>query len=293
MSVAAAPERKVRCRLIAEGDLEAVADLLARGFEKRPRSYFLNGLLRLAARAVPEGLPRFGYMLEAEGRAVGAVLLAFYQRPGLDEPRCNIASWYVEPAHRMHAAMLSSMALKQKQVTYLNVTPAANTWPILEAQGYKCYCKGLMLAFPALSGSAGVSIERVTPNTKAVAGLPDHEVQMLKEQLAYGCVSLIARKGGAAMPFVFLPFRMRSGRVPLPLMQLVYCRNVDEFVACAGPLGRALLKHGKIGVLVDADGKIPGLMGAFTEKRGKKFYKGPGHPQHGDLLDTEFTLFGP
>ena len=46
-------------------------------------------------------------------------------------------------------------------------------------------------------------------------------------------------------PFVFLPFRMRSGRIPVPVMQLAYCRSVEDFVAAAAPLGRALaLLHG-------------------------------------------------
>lgn len=287
-----APEKKVRCRLIADGDLEGVSELLARGFEGRPQSYFLQGLNRLAARHVPDGFPRFGYMLEAGGRPVGAVLLAFSSRASAENPRCNICSWYVEPAHRMHAAMLSSMALKHKQVTYLNVTPAANTWPILQAQGYRNYCKGLMVAFPLLSGG-NAKIIRIRTDTPSIDGLPEAELRLLKDQLAYGCVPLVAVKDGTALPFVFLPFRIRSGRVPLPLMQLVYCRSVDDFVACAGALGRALLAHGKIGVLVDADGPIKGLKGIFTEKRGKKFYKGPGQPQHGDLLDTEFVLFGP
>jgi len=292
MDTGFAPEKKVRCRLIADGDLEAISELLARGFEGRPQSYFRQGLNRLAVREVPEGFPRFGYMLEAEGRAVGAVLLAFSSRSSAENPRCNICSWYVEPAHRMHAAMLSSMALKHKQVTYLNVTPAANTWPILLAQGYRNYCKGLMVAFPILSGG-NARIVRVQSDTTAISGLADSELQLLKDQLAYGCVSLVAVKDGSALPFVLLPFRIRSGRVPLPLMQLVYCKSVVDFVSCAGALGRALLGFGKIGVLVDADGPINGLRGIFTEKRGKKFCKGPGHPQHGDLLDTEFVLFGP
>ena len=292
MDQGSAPEKKVRCRLIADGDLGAVAELLARGFKGRPKSYFLQGLTRLAARAVPDGFPRFGYMLEAGGRPVGAVLLAFSPRSPAESPSCNICSWYVEPAHRMHAAMLSSMALKHKQVTYLNVTPAANTWPILLAQGYRCYCKGLMIAFPLLSGNRA-EIIHIDADTASIPGLTDQELQLLKNQLAYGCVSLVARKDNRVLPFVFLPFRIHAGRMPLPVMQLVYCKSVDDFVACAGSLGRALLSDGKIGVLVDADGAIDGLKGFFTEKRGKKFCKGPGQPQHGDLLDTEFVLFGP
>ncbi|HXQ12728.1 MAG TPA: hypothetical protein VN805_17185 [Caulobacteraceae bacterium] len=41
---------KVRCRLIEETDLDAVANLLTRGFPARTRKYWTNALARLAAR---------------------------------------------------------------------------------------------------------------------------------------------------------------------------------------------------------------------------------------------------
>ncbi len=238
-------------------------------------------------------MPRYGYALETEGAIVGAVLLMFSSRKDLPGPRCNIASWYVMPEHRGHAAMLSAMALKHKTVTYLNVTPAANTWPILEAQGYRRYCKGLLLSFPALSASSDAVVQSVSPETHTIPGLSDAEFENLREQLAYGCICLVVRKNDQVMPFVFLPFRIRGGKIPLPLAQLVYCRKTSDFVACGGALGRALLRHGKMGVLVDSDGPIAGLRGFFTESRGRKYCKGPGTVRMGDLLDTELVIFGP
>ena len=61
--------QKLRCREISEADLDAVADLLTRGFVGRSRDYWMQGLRRQAAREVPEGYPRFGYMLDNDGRA--------------------------------------------------------------------------------------------------------------------------------------------------------------------------------------------------------------------------------
>ena len=72
--------RKIRCREIAAGDVDAVADLLTRGFPGRPRAYWLAGLERQAARAVPDGYPRYGYLLEAAGAVVGALLLMYSQQ---------------------------------------------------------------------------------------------------------------------------------------------------------------------------------------------------------------------
>ncbi|MBT9290333.1 acyl-CoA acyltransferase [Prosthecodimorpha staleyi] len=287
-------DTRVRCRPIGDADIEAVADLLARGFAPRPRAYFLDGLRRQGSRAVPDGLPRYGYLLETGGVPVGAVLLIFTGRSGEAGPRCNIASWYVDPPYRGHAAMLSSMALRNKQATYLNVTPAPSTWPILEAQGYRRYCSGLFAAVPLLStNGAGRRVETVAPGAAAVDGLDEAEARLLGDHAGYGCLSLVVRGAPGPSPFVFLPFRMRSGRIPLPVMQLAYCRSVEDFVAAAAPLGRALARRGRFAVLIDALGPVPGLAGFYTERRGRKYVKGPGEARLADLTDTELVLFGP
>lgn len=285
---------KVRCRLIVEADLDGIADCLARGFPHRPRSYFLAGMQRQAARTVPEGLPRWGYMLEHDGRPVGAVLLMVSARSGGAGIRCNIASWYVDPPFRSHAAWLSSMALKHKGMTYLNVTPAASTWPILEAQGYQRYCSGLFAALPALAGTEpGVTVERVGPGTTAVAGLSDEETALLASHAAYGCTSLVCRTADGPLPFILLPFRIRSGRVPMPAMQLIHARSTEDFVRVAGTIGRWLLPRLRPVVLIDSNGPIPGLPGLYTERRGRKYFKGPDRPRLADLTDTELVVFGP
>ena len=42
----------IRCREISEADIEAVAELLTRGFPGRSRDYWIRGLRRQAARTV-------------------------------------------------------------------------------------------------------------------------------------------------------------------------------------------------------------------------------------------------
>ena len=63
--------RKVRCREISERDIDAIVDLLTRGFAGRPSDYWRRGLRRQTGRKVPEGYPRYGYLLEVAGRPVG------------------------------------------------------------------------------------------------------------------------------------------------------------------------------------------------------------------------------
>ena len=54
----------IRCREIGIADLDAIADLLTRGFPIRSRDYWIDGLQRLSVRETPDSFPRFGYMLE-------------------------------------------------------------------------------------------------------------------------------------------------------------------------------------------------------------------------------------
>jgi hypothetical protein len=95
------------------------------------------------------------------------------------------------------------------------------------------------------------------------------------------------------MPFVLLPMRIRRGWISPPAMQLIYCRDVADYLACAGTIGKALLRQGKIAVLLDANGPVEGLPGFYTEKRGRKYFKGPHRPQLANLSDTELVLYGP
>jgi len=83
---------QTRCREISEADLGHVADLLASGFYGRPRDYWLQGLRRQASRQVPQGYPRFGYMLDHEGLPVGVLLLIYSLREANGEAaiHCNL-----------------------------------------------------------------------------------------------------------------------------------------------------------------------------------------------------------
>jgi hypothetical protein len=88
------------------------------------------------------------------------------------------------------------------------------------------------------------------------------------------------------------PKRMRAGRIPLPALQLIYCREIADYIRCAGAIGRFLLRHGKPLVVLDANGPVPGVAGIYTERRGRKYFKGPNPPGLTDLTDTELVLYG-
>lgn len=287
---------QIRCREIGEADLDSVADLLTRGFAGRSREYWMQGLRRQAGREVPQGYPRFGYMLDHQGGPVGVLLLLYSLRPCNGELaiHCNLSSWYVEPAFRNYAPMLTKIAQRHNEVTYFNISPATWTWPIIEAQGFRAYCRGLFFSFPLLSRTApGMTVQAVTADATGIAGLPASDVEMLSRHAAFGCLSLVCRTPKGAFPFIFLPMRVRRGFIAAPAMQLIYCRDVADYVACAGAIGRALLARGKFSVLLNANAPIQGLTGFYTERRGRKYFKGPHDPSLADLTDTELVLYGP
>jgi hypothetical protein len=286
---------KVRCREIVADDLEALADLLTRGFAGRTRDYWMQGLGRQALREVPPGFPRFGYMLDHGGLPVG-VLLLIYSTRGIGANRsisCNLSSWYVEDAFRSYAPMLTGVAQRHKDVLYLNISPAYSTWPIIEAQGFRAYCGGLFFSLPTLSRpQRGMRVETVRPDSLVVEGLSEEETTLLARHAGYGCLSLVCRtRDGHVSPFILQSMRIRG--IWLPAMQLIYCRGVTDYVAYAATIGRFLLRRGQISVALDANGPIEGLIGLYREPLGRKYFKGPQRPRHADLSDTELVIYGP
>ena len=284
-------KERVRCRPIGPADLGAVATLLCEGFAGRSRASIETGLARLTARDVPDGLQRYGYCLDTGSRLVGVILLIASERQTDSGTAlfCNVASWYVLQDFRAYAQLLVSMALKNKQVTYTNVSPAPHTWEIVEKQGYTRYCNGLFLAAAILKRPApGVVIEPF--------GAPDHEgmadFAMLLRHQQMGCEVVVARSGNAIKGYVFRRYRIRAGRLPLPAMFVIHAPDRGELIRIAGNLGRHFMGKAAPFLVMDADGPVEGLRGIYTERRGRKYFKGPCRPALSDLADTEYAVFG-
>jgi hypothetical protein len=290
-----AAQRKIRCRQIQDEDLGAAAELLSRGFPGRTLAYWQRGLERQRQRDVPADLPHYGYLLEADGVPVGVILL-LCTPPGNEtgaNPRCNLSSWYVEPAFRSHASLLISFALKHKHVTYTNISPAPHTWPTVEAQGFKRYSSGQFFAITALNASVpGLRLREVGSDASEseLASLPHGE--LLSAHARYDCTSIVCHADDGDYPFIFQRYRIRSGRIPLPIAQLVYCHDIANFVRFAGPLGRYLARRGMPFIVLDANGPVEGLAGLMRRRR-RKYFRGEAPPRLGDLAYTELVLFGP
>ncbi len=295
------PGRRVLCREINSADIDRIAALLHAGFPERSRDHWLLTLDRLAAHVTPAGYPKFGYMLETDGVAVGVLLLIFSSMTvsGETHIRGNVASWYVEAAYRSYAMVLTSRALAHKNVTFLNITPARHTWPILEAQGFKVFGTGQFKAFPLFCiGAFGARVTAVSADTAPGHDLSAADIALLLHHASYGCICVICTAADRRRyPFVFSrrlhewKSRFLPGSVSVPHALLIYCRQLDEFVRFAGPLSRFLAWRGMPMIFIEANGPLRGLIGKFSAT-GPKFFRGPHPPHIGDIAYTERVMFG-
>jgi hypothetical protein len=185
--------------------------------------------------------------------------------------------------------MLISLALRHKDVTYLNISPAPHTRPIIEAQGFSKYSNGRFVVplFPTIFGARGVKV--VSAEMHPDAPFEPHERDLLLDHARYGCVSVWCIASTRAYPFVF---RLRLAKGVLPCAHLIYCRDIEDFVELAGPLGLALARRGSAFFLIDSNGPLRRLVGKYFSDIAYRYFKGPAQPHLGDLAYTEAALFG-
>jgi hypothetical protein len=283
---------QIRCREVLDSDIENIINLLTKGFyPKRKRAHWVDAMQKLAAHPTPPGLPRYGYLLDCNGVPVGVLILIFSSHvvDGISRLRSSVSSWYVDKEFRTYATLLASQAVKHKNVTYSNISASRHTWPILQLQGYVRFSSGQTITLPILShASRSARVIPITAATLYSHDLPQTDVALLKAHASYGCISLICKSANNVYPFIF---RRRLMFAIVPVVHLIYCRDVADFVQFAGVLGRYLSRRGILLVDVDADGPVPGVVGKYRDNR-PKYCKGPEHLRAGDLAYTELALFG-
>jgi len=223
---------------------------------------------------------------------VGVLLLVCSQAGRGSPPsiRCNVSSWYTEPAFRNLAPLLVSWAMKHKPATFINVSPAPHTWPIIEAQGFSRFCTGTFVAVPALMpriGTARISEFRGSGDCSKYLAAGD--IALLSDHRDYGCLCLVCETPDGAFPMILR--RTKIWRGLLPAAQLIYCPSLDLLMNASGPLGRYLLGKGLPLLLIGATGPLP-LPGRYSHGKWPMYYRGEDKPWPGDMAYTERALFG-
>jgi hypothetical protein len=282
----------IKARQISEADVKEVVPLITRGFgSARTQAFWENVFACLGTRSSPAGFPKYGYALEIDGKLVGILILIFSSvwNGGVEKIRCNVSSWYVDPAYRSYASMLASLALKFKNVTVINVSAALHTHAIHEASGFVKYVDGIFAAIPILSRPAATRVRILDAKSEPDAPFERHESELLREHAGFGCTSFWCVTPERAYPFVF---RSRTVKKILPCAQLIYCSSVDDFVKFARPIGLHLARRMQTITLLDANGPVAGLVGKYFADKMPKLFHGPDRPRLGDLAYTETAMFG-
>jgi hypothetical protein len=273
---------RIHSREIVSSDLDQLARLFTKslGFSAE---YFSRILEKVTDLSTPIGFPKYGYVLLSDNVIVGAILMIFAKiRSGA--VRCHMTTWTVDPDYRPYAALFFSKALRYKDVTYLNILVNPRSLPFIELQGFSICSGGQFAAIPVLSkGSGDRPVKLVSANTAPNKYVDADEQELLLTHAKHGCTSLWCVTQEGAYPFVFQP------RSTFPGMQLIYCRDVEEFVRFARPIGLFLALRGSFYVVVNSNGPIPGLVGRYFPGVLPLYYKGP-PPHIGDLAYTQFAL---
>jgi hypothetical protein len=287
------PTGPVRARVIDPADLEQLALLLPRGYPNRSSDYFRTIFRRLSEHSTPSRFPKYGYLLESGGNAVGAILVIYSSTVVGQEMRVrgNFAYWYVEPLYRSFAALLPKLALAHKDVTFLNLSSGRHTRPILEAQGYRRYIAGEFVCIPAVSPKTmRARVSWIAEDDVSPQELTPFELRLCKDHVSFGCIAVRCTAADETQPFVFQRLR-RPGRIPVPYARLVYCRELEAFLRFAGPVGRFLALRGTPLVSIDSNGPLTGLFGKYSVAKTPKYFKGPNPPRLGDFAYTERVMF--
>ena len=102
--------------------------------------------------------------------------------------RCNLSSWCVDKKYRGYALVLHATAVKRKDVTYVNVSPAPHTRRAIEVGQFKRFCEGQIVFAPILSASRrNVRVTTFAMEAPESALLSQGEREILAEHARLGC----------------------------------------------------------------------------------------------------------
>ena len=126
---------RVAVRPITAADLPRVGEYLQRALNERVSARTWADATVTRWSAAP---PNHGFLLEDDGRVVGA-LLAFYSERvvgGRPVRVCNLGAWCVDEDRRLHSIRLLKAALAQEGWTFTDFSPSGNVVPVNERLGF-------------------------------------------------------------------------------------------------------------------------------------------------------------
>lgn len=283
---------------IHDAQIEKAIGLLCEGFPERSPAFWKDGIARLQASPMHKsGKLPVGYLLEVDGEAVGVGLVALRANQDVaspddaGKPVINLSSWYVRPEHGWRFMMLLQAMMRDRDATYSDLSPTESVIPVLERMGFGAINAGVSLVALPVALLFGARANRVrwwTPD-EYVAELAQHD-SLLRDHHSFGCHCMVIETGKGPVPLIMQPSSVRG----VPLVQVIYCPDLEALAAAIGPLASRLLAKGRFGLVVDnpATGDLPAMAGRISLPGKRKRFMRPVKPLRGiDHSYSELAYF--
>jgi hypothetical protein len=284
------PNPAFTIRELEERDLPELAQIMAEGFPRHSRAFWENCLRLIKQRDRAPGTPQYGYGIEADGLKGAALALGSLHGPP-DSPQTivNISSWTVRPSHRGPPAKeLYRYASRFDNFTYSNLSAASHTLKTITQFGFREGTAGQILAVGVRKVPRS-AIRIVTTHDAELAGLEPQKAEMLRYHANRGCIAFCLGLPDRLAPLIFLPRRIKPG---IPVAQLIYCEQMDDFQDNSRGVYLWLLARGYPALLVDSSGPIIGLKGKYFPGKAAKYYKGQSSLYAVDHTYSEMIYIG-
>jgi len=228
--------------------------LLTEGFENTTAAFWEDGIKRLlASPAHAEDGEPIGHFIIADDTPIGLALLTASKRYDADDKETqrivNFSAWYLKPEQRWRMPLLLNKCMADPNAVYTDLTPAPHVVPILETLGFTQFNQGVELingpvaaAIPAAPGKLSLWRE------SSLADRSPQQRRLFEDHEKLGCYVWALDVDGAVTPLIV----KAVVKARLPLAGVIYCEDTALLDRAIPVVARALLRRGRLGLIVDA-----------------------------------------
>jgi hypothetical protein len=234
--------RAVEAKPITDADTWAVAEFLQREMALRMSVADWHRYMVCPGDAEQ---PNHGYLLQEDGRVVGAYLALYSERVIDGRPRsiCNLGVWCVAPEHRANGLRLLRSLLRQRGYTFTDLTPNQDVAVLNTRVGFvpldTTTAVVLNVPWPMLSNKVRI-VESPNEIDRLLAG---REQRVYRDHTATAVHQVALVKGDQSCLVMFRRER-RKGRYVFA--SILYVGDPEVFQQCARHFYRYLLLRHRI-----------------------------------------------
>ncbi len=273
-----------------EEDWQAATNILIRGFQERPPSFWIDGLNRIRSIEATGITRQIGYLLQNDGEDIGVILTLRTHRKddqGGTRELVNLAGWYVDERFRWYAPRMLSQLVSDEDVVFTDLTSIPAVRQMLPAMHFKQWNQGLLFSSFLLTlwnwrkGLKVMSLDELPQGS-----LSDADRNLLEDHEKLGCIACVLKDGETFHPLVFL----RQVRWKIPVARVIYAPSVSVVIKNLSNVLLYLIKHNIFFIALECN-KPNFLNQFFLPNKSIKYYKGDVDPDMIDFAYSELVLF--